>query len=327
VLSDLSILACHTIDEKTGQTTEINPFMSEAGKFDYWTAFSRNLGWVTAEEQKQLRNKHIAIAGLGGVGGFHLLTLARLGIGAFTLAEFDSFELANFNRQIGATMPSIGRPKLDVMIEMATDINPELDIRIFPKGVGPENVSDFLSGVDLYVDGFDFFAFEARERTFAACHAAGVPAITAAPIGMGVALLNFIPGGMSFEEYFRLDGVTESEKSVRLLVGLSPAMLQRGYVADSSYVDFAQARGPSTAMACQLCAGVAATEALKILLKRGKVHAAPVGLQFDAYRNRLKRTWRPWGNRNPLQRITIAIVRRQLATMGRHAMVSASTPR
>jgi hypothetical protein len=94
-------------------------------------------------------------------------------------------------------------------------------------------------------------------------------------------------------------------------------MLQRGYVADSSHVDFAQTRGPSTAMACQLCAGVAATEALKILLKRGKVHAAPVGLQFDAYRNKLKRTWRPWGNRNPLQRITIAIVRRQLATMGR----------
>ena len=300
--------------------------MSEAGKFDYWAAFSRNLGWVTAEEQRQLRNKRIAIAGLGGVGGFHLLTLARLGIGAFTLAEFDSFELANFNRQAGATMPTIGRPKLEVMIEMAKDINPELDIRVFPKGVSPDNVSDFLTGVDLYVDGLDFFAFDARERIFAACHAAGVPAITTAPIGMGVALLNFVPGGMSFEEYFCLDGVAESEKSVRFLVGLSPAMLHRGYLADSSYVDFAQARGPSTAMACQLCAGVAATEALKILLKRGKVYAAPVGMQFDAYRNKLKRTWRPWGNRNPLQRITIAIVRRQLAATGRSA-VPASTPR
>jgi molybdopterin/thiamine biosynthesis adenylyltransferase len=209
---------------------------------------------------------------------------------------------------------------------MARDVNPELRLRVFPKGVTPDNVSDFLSGVDLYVDGFDFFAFQARERTFAACHAARIPAITAAPIGMGVALLNFIPGGMSFEEYFCLDGVTEREKSVRLLVGLSPAMLHRGYLADSSYVDLAHARGPSTAMACQLCAGVAATEALKILLKRGKVHAAPVGLQFDAYRNTLKRTWRPWGNRNPLQRITIAIARRKYAAMGRSA-IPASTPR
>src|ERR1700674_4274410 len=109
----------------------MNASMSEAGMFDYKTAFSRNLGWVTAEEQELLHNKHVAIAGLGGVGGFHLLTLARLGIGAFTLAEFDSFELANFNRQVGATMSSIGRPKLGVMIEMAREINPALDIRVF----------------------------------------------------------------------------------------------------------------------------------------------------------------------------------------------------
>jgi hypothetical protein len=68
-------------------------------------------------------------------------------------------------------------------------------------------------------------------------------------------------------------------------------------------------------MACQLCAGVAATEALKIMLGRGNVAAAPVGLQFDAYRGKLKRTWRPWGNRNPLQRIAIAIARRQLKAM------------
>ena len=173
--------------------------------------------------------------------------------------------------------------------------------------------------MDIYVDGLDFFAFDARERTFAACHATDIPAITAAPLGMGVALLNFMPGGMSFEEYFRLHGVSLNEKCVRFLLGLSPALLQRWYVADSSYVDFAATRSPSTAMGCQLCAGVAATEALKILLRRGKVDAAPVGMQFDAYRGKFKRTWRPWGNRNPVQRIAIAIldrldqVRRDLA--------------
>lgn len=59
-------------------------------------------------------------------------------------------------------------------------------------------------------------------------------------------------------------------------------------------MNFAQGRAPSTAMACQLCAGIAATEALKIQLERGKVHAAPVGLPFDAYRNKLKRACRPW---------------------------------
>jgi hypothetical protein len=79
-------------------------------------------------------------------------------------------------------------------------------------------------------------------------------------------------------------------------------------------------------MACQLCAGVAATEALKILLKRGSVLAAPSGLHFDAYRGRLSKTWRPWGSHNPLQRLTLAIARRQIAAMGRGAGVPTSAP-
>src|SRR5437764_7307201 len=83
--------------------------------FCYKEAFSRNLGWLTEWEQQALRHKRIAIAGMGGVGGFHLLTLARFGIGAFNIADMDKFELVNFNRQIGATMETIGRPKAQVM--------------------------------------------------------------------------------------------------------------------------------------------------------------------------------------------------------------------
>lgn len=289
--------------------------MSNAGSFDYATAFSRNLGWVTAEEQQLLRNKRIAIAGLGGVGGSHLLALARLGIGAFTLAEFDHFGLENFNRQAGATLSNLGRPKLDVMLEMARDINPELDIRVFSKGVHPENVSDFLDRVDVYVDGFDFFAFEARRATFAGCAKLGIPAITAAPLGMGAALLTFLPGRMTFEEYFRLDDAPESELPLRFLIGLSPFMLQRAYLVDPTSVNMQEQRGPSTVIACQLCAGMVAGEVLKVLLNRGKVLAVPWVSHFDMYRNRLARSWRPWGNRNPLQQLALAIGRRQLAKM------------
>jgi hypothetical protein len=283
--------------------------------FDYQTAFSRNIGWVTQAEQQRLRGTRVAIAGLGGVGGFHLLTLARLGVGAFNVAEFDQFDLANFNRQIGANLRTIAQPKLDVLVDMAREINPELDIRVFPAGVQHDNVDEFLCDANVYVDGLDFFAFAARRLTFAACARLQLPAVTAAPLGMGVALLNFMPGQMSFEEYFRLEGHNEFEQGLRFLLGLSPAMLQRAYVADPSQVKLAEHRGPSTVMACQLCAGVAAVEALKILLRRGPVAAAPWGLHFDAYRNTLRKTWRPWGNRNPIQRIALMIARRQLARM------------
>mgnify|MGYP001806286165 CR=1 FL=1 len=280
--------------------------------FDYVTAFSRNLGWLTETEQAVLRDRRIAIAGMGGVGGSHLLTLTRLGVGKFYIADFDVFELVNFNRQAGATLSHLGRPKVDVMAEMALEINPELDIRCFPEGVNADNLDDFLEGVDLYVDSLDFFALDIRRQVFAACAARGIPATTAAPLGMGAALLNFLPGQMSFEEYFCLEGQAEDEQLLRFLLGLSPAMLQMGYLVDPTRVDLANHRGPSTPMACDLCAGIVGTQALKILLGRGKVPAAPWGLHFDAYRNQLALTWRPGGNRHPLQRLGLWMARRRL---------------
>src|SRR3984957_3707754 len=109
------------------------PTMTEA--FVYEQAFHRNIGWLTREEQQMLRKKRVAVGGLGGCGGSHVTTLARLGVGAFTLADFDCFEFANFNRQAGAKMSTVGRPKLDVIRAMALDINPELDIRSFSHGI------------------------------------------------------------------------------------------------------------------------------------------------------------------------------------------------
>ena len=85
--------------------------------FDYDVAFSRNIGWLTPDEQNSLRGKKIAIAGLGGAGGVHLLTLTRLGIGKFHIADLDSFDWVNFNRQAGASASS--RIRARVMIRSA----------------------------------------------------------------------------------------------------------------------------------------------------------------------------------------------------------------
>jgi molybdopterin/thiamine biosynthesis adenylyltransferase len=282
-----------------------------AHQFIYQQAFARNIGWVTTDEQATLRNKRIAIAGMGGVGGVHLLTLARLGIGAFHIADFDNFDIANFNRQVGATMGTLGRPKVDVLAEMAQDINPEVKLVRFPDGIRQDNLASFFEGVDLYVDGLDFFAFDARQATFAACARLGIPAVTAAPLGMGTAVLSFLPGRMTFEDYFGWGDQPDMEKALRFLVGLAPAGLHGGYLVDPSAINLKEQRGPSTIMGCELCAGAAATEALKILLNRGDVRPAPWGYQFDAFRNKLVRTWRPGGNRHPLQRLMMLLARRR----------------
>lgn len=280
--------------------------------FDYDNAFSRNIGWVTQGEQAKLKASRVAIAGLGGVGGAHLLTLARLGISKFNIADFDDFDVHNLNRQAGAFMPFMGLPKIDTVARMALDINPEIDLRLFPQGVKPENVDEFLRGVDVYVDGLDFFALPVRRMVFAKCREKGIPALTAAPLGMGVAFLYFRPDGMSFEQYFKVAGHESQEQYARFIAGLSPAMVQRDYLVAPQAVNFQEKRGPSTIMACDLCAGVMGTSVLKLLLRRGSIKAVPWGMHFDAYHQKLKLTWRPFGNSNPLQRLLLKFIRPRL---------------
>jgi hypothetical protein len=177
-----------------------------------------------------------------------------------------------------------------------------------------DNLDEFLDGVDLYVDSLDFFCLPIRRRVFKACHEKGIPAVTAAPLGMGTAFLYFKPGKMSFEQYFNfqgtLDGPMLEDDLIRFLIGLSPSLLQMGYLVDESRVDFKKGIGPSTVMSCDMCAGVVGVNALKILLGRGDVLAAPKGLHFDAYKNKLKKTHRLGGNKHPIQKILFKIVKK-----------------
>jgi molybdopterin/thiamine biosynthesis adenylyltransferase len=287
-----------------------------AGAFTYEGAFARHRGLINPEEQKQLRFSRVAIAGMGGVGGIHLITLARLGIGAFHVADPDHFELANFNRQFGATTRSLGRGKAVVMAEEARAINPELQLRVFPEAITEENVGALLEGVDVLVDGIDFFAIEARRLVFREARRRGIWAITAGPIGFSTAWMTFSPKGMSFDEYFDLnDSMDRADQLVAFLVGLTPRATQRAYV-DLTQVDPRSGTGPSAGLACHLCSGVVAAEVVKILLGRSPIRPAPWYFQFDAYRQRLCKGRLLGANRNPWQRVKRRIVRRHLARMG-----------
>lgn len=276
--------------------------------FDYDLAFSRNLGWFSELEQQRLREKRVAIAGMGGVGGIHLLTLTRLGIGRFNVSDMDRFELGNFNRQAAAFKHTLGQPKVDSAVAMAKEINPELDVKVFGQGINEDNLEEFLEGVDVYIDGLDFFVLDIRRKLFALARKKGIPCITAGPLGMGTGYIVFTPDGMSMEEYFRFEGKTEQQQYINFLMGLTPSLLHLRYLKDGSRVDMANRKGPSTVIACQLCAGVAAAEAVKLMLGRGPVKAAPYYHHFDPYLNRFLTRKLRWGNDGPIQRLKTAMV-------------------
>lgn len=281
----------------------------EEKKFDYARAFCRNFGWVTLDEQQKLKSARVAIAGMGGVGGIHLVTLARLGIGQFHIADFDDFEMQNFNRQIGADMTTLGKNKADVMQGAALRINPELNLKVFNKGLHESNFDEFLEGVDIYVDGLDIFVLDLRQSLFKACAARGIPAVIVGPIGMGAALVTFDPKGMTFEEYFGFNNHSQYEKYCRFILGLAPKFLHLKSLVDRSYANAHEKKAPSLPMGCQLAAGVMGTEALKHILKRGPRLVAPHSLQFDAFTYRLKKSWLPFGSLNPIFWIKLKIIK------------------
>jgi molybdopterin/thiamine biosynthesis adenylyltransferase len=284
-------------------TTLQRPVGGGGSAWSYDDAFSRNLGLISAGEQERLRKSRVAVAGLGGVGGIDLVALARLGIGEFTVADPDIFEIHNTNRQYGATRSAEGRPKAEVMREIVQDINPEAKLRVFREPLGPQNADAFLDGADVLVDGIDAFEIDARRVLFRKARELGIHALGAGPVGFSTVWVIFAPGGMTFDRYFDLtDDMDEIEKFVAYVLGMAPSSTQRGYM-DLSHLNMRKHTGPSAGLACHLASGVVAAEVLKILLGRGRVYGAPFYHQFDAYLGRFVRKRLLGGNRHPLQKI------------------------
>ena len=284
-------------------TLQTQGFSSAAAYHE--AAFSRNIGLFAKGEQERLAQARIAIPGMGGVGGVHLINLVRTGIGRFNLADFDRFEPVNVNRQFGAKVPSFGRPKLEVMIEEALSINPFLDISPYPAGLTEDNLENFLTGVDVLIDGLDFFQFEIRRALFNKARIMGVTVITAGPLGFSSALLVFTPRGMSFDDYFDVRGdMPDEQKYLRFALGLAPRPTQIDYM-DLSRVDLKDGKGPSLNLACQLCASLAATEAVRVILGKPGLRPAPCFLQFDPFRQILRKGRLARGNRTWSQRVKL----------------------
>lgn len=275
---------------------------------DYQTLFKRNRGLVTEAEQDTLRRSRVAVAGLGGVGGIHLVTLARMGIGRFNLADLDTFSAVNMNRQYGATIDTIDQPKAQVMADIVRRINPEADIRLYENGVQPDNAVEFLGDADAVVDSIDFFAIRARELLYRTAEKLDKTVFFSAPIGHSGTLHVFTPGGMSFWDYYDIrDDMTPFDKLVAFSIGLTPRGTHWKYM-DLTRVDLNSHAGPSLACACDISAGLLTTEVFCHLLNRRPLLAAPRYLQFDPYRGIFRRGRLLMGNRGPLQQIKRKIV-------------------
>lgn len=118
--------------------------------------FTRTELLLGSDSMEKLKNARVAVFGVGGVGGYVVEALARSGVGHIDIIDNDTVSITNINRQIIATLSSVGKYKVDVMKERIMDINPEAEINAFRCFYLPETKDQFdFSRYDYVVDAVD----------------------------------------------------------------------------------------------------------------------------------------------------------------------------
>lgn len=124
---------------------------------EWWQRTELLLG---KKRMERLRNSHVLVVGLGGVGAYAAEMICRAGVGKMTIVDADTVQPSNINRQLAALHSMIGRPKTEVLAERFKDINPDLDLTVMTVYLRDEAIPDLLDSArfDFIVDAIDTVA-------------------------------------------------------------------------------------------------------------------------------------------------------------------------
>ncbi len=144
--------------------------------------FERTELLLGTDAMKRLKSAHVAVFGIGGVGGYVCEALVRSGVGSFDLIDSDRVSLSNLNRQIIATHRTIGQYKVDAMKERMLEINPEVQVKVHKCFFLPENAGEFpFLSYDYVVDAVD--TVTAKIELIMRCRAKDIPVISSMGAG------------------------------------------------------------------------------------------------------------------------------------------------
>ncbi len=174
--------------------------------------YIRNLGALSEEECALLREKTVLVAGCGGLGGYLIEMLLRLGVGEIRAADGDRFEASNLNRQLLSAPGLLGRPKAEVAAERAAAVNPEVRFVAVPEFVTEENVGLLIDGCDAVLDALDNIA--SRKMLARACRDAQIPMIHGAICGWTAQAAVVMPGDGLMERIYPEGAALSSKTSL-----------------------------------------------------------------------------------------------------------------
>ncbi|MBQ4063565.1 MAG: tRNA threonylcarbamoyladenosine dehydratase [Bacteroidaceae bacterium] len=157
-----------------------------------------------AERQQRLKDAHLLVVGLGGVGSWAAEMLCRAGVGAFTLIDADEVDVTNINRQMPALVSTVGQPKCDVVAARLQDINPAVKLVVKKLFITEENIPQLLAEYkySFVVDAID--TLPSKAALIVACWQGGVRVVSSMGAGTKMNLADIRLGDLWKSEHCTL---------------------------------------------------------------------------------------------------------------------------
>ena len=162
--------------------------------------YQRNREMISLPQQLALFRSRVAVIGCGGLGGYIIEELARLGIGGIVAVDPDVFQEHNLNRQLYATPDQLGRKKVEAAARRVAEINPAVTCRPVAEAFGELNGEELLRGADVAVDALD--SIPARLLLAKMCDSRGIPMVHGAIAGWYGRLATQFPGDWTLERLY-----------------------------------------------------------------------------------------------------------------------------
>ncbi|GAA0177077.1 HesA/MoeB/ThiF family protein [Clostridium sediminicola] len=163
--------------------------------------YSRNQNSITREENIVLKNSSVCIIGCGGLGGYIIETLARIGIGLITVVDGDTFDISNLNRQLLSDEESIGFNKALIAKNRMSKVNSEIKVIAIPEMLTETNGMDIINNHDVVIDALD--SIKTRLLLDKLCEKANIPLVHGSIGGWYGQVATIYPGDGTLRKIYK----------------------------------------------------------------------------------------------------------------------------
>ncbi|KOA19410.1 molybdopterin-synthase adenylyltransferase [Clostridium homopropionicum DSM 5847] len=192
--------------------------------------YERNIKTLSVEENERLKDFRVCVIGCGGIGGYVIEMLGRLGIGHITAVDGDNFCESNLNRQILSSNKTMGKNKAETARDRMKDVNDLIEVTAVPEFINKDNILDIIEGHHVVIDALD--NIETRLLLQDACEKAGIPLVHGAIGGWYGQVTSIFPGDRTLDVIYE----DKDQKGIEKTLGnpsFTPALIASIQVSEA----------------------------------------------------------------------------------------------